>query len=67
MAIFDYQINSVIKTYMNNMKVRAKSVKKEPTANNAQEDDVPVSEDGIKRMFFSRIGEQVTERLKKHE
>jgi hypothetical protein len=67
MVISDYQISSVIKTYMKNMKVRAKSVEKDPTTNNAQEDSVLISEEGIKRMLFNRIGEQMTEKLKKHE
>ena len=68
MVISDYQISSVIKTYMKNMKVRAKSTEKDPANNNGtQEDNVLISEEGIKRMLFNRIGEQMTERLKKHE
>jgi hypothetical protein len=67
MAISGFQINTVIKTYMENMKARAKSVGKEPTTNNAQEDNVLTSEESIKRTFFNRIGERMTERLKKHE
>ena len=68
MTISDYQISSVIKTYMKNMKVKAKSVEKEPVNGNPiHEDNVMISEEGIKRMLFDRIGEQVTERLRKYE
>jgi len=67
MVISDYQISSVIKTYMKNMKVRAKSIERDPAGNGSQEDDVLISQEGIKRMLFGRIGEQMTEKLKKHE
>jgi hypothetical protein len=68
MSISDYQISSVIKTYMKNMKVKAKSVEKEPSNGSVKrEDNVMISEEAMKKMLFSRIGEQMTERLKRHE
>jgi hypothetical protein len=68
MTISDYQISSVIKTYMKNMKTRVKSLEKEPTnGNGTSEDSVRISEEGIKKMLFNRIGEQMTERLKRHD
>jgi hypothetical protein len=68
MTISDYQISSVIKTYMKNMKVKAKCVEKEPANDGViHEDNVMISEEGIKKMLFDRIGEQMTERLKRYE
>jgi hypothetical protein len=68
MSISDYQVSSVIKTYMKNMKVKAKSVEKEATTGSpAHEDNVMISEEGIKKMLFDRIGEQMTEKLKRYE
>jgi hypothetical protein len=68
MTISDYQISSVIKTYMKNMKVKVKGVEKEPANGNiTHEDNVMISEAGMKKMLFDRIGEQMTERLKKYE
>lgn len=68
MTISNYQISSVIKTYVKNMEVKAKYVDKEPTnGNGAQEDSVMISEEGMKKMLFNRIGEQMTKRLKKYE
>jgi hypothetical protein len=68
MSISDYQISSVIKTYMKNMKVKAKYAEKENGNNNTKrEDNVMISEAGMKKMLFERIGEQMTEKLKKYE
>jgi hypothetical protein len=69
MTIANYQISSVIKTYMKNMKVKAKCVEKEEPANGGpiHDDNVMISEEGIKKMLFDRIGEQMTERLKRYE
>jgi hypothetical protein len=68
MSISDYQISSVIKTYMKNMKVKAKCVEQEPPNGNIMhEDNVMISEEGMKKMLFDRIGEQMTERLKRYE
>jgi hypothetical protein len=66
MTISDFQISSVIKTYMKNMKVKAKGVEKEPANGSmVHEDRIVISDAGMKKMLFDRIGEQMTERLKK--
>ena len=66
MTVSDYQINSVIKTYMKNMKDRMGHGDKggdEPP----EEDDVIISEEGMRRVLFERIGEKMTERLRRHD
>lgn len=65
MTISDYQINNVIKTYMKNMK--SKAVLADKTAGSTAEDTVLVSNDGVKKMLFERIGEKMSERLRKHD
>ena len=66
MTISDYQISNVIRTYMKNMKVRAKQVDKDQE-NLTRDDEVAISREGMKRMLFERIGEHTTEKLKKYE
>jgi hypothetical protein len=66
MTVSDYQINSVIKTYMKNMKTRISGLEKTHEAPQ-EEDTVNISEEGIKKVLFERIGEKMTERLKRHE
>jgi hypothetical protein len=65
MVVSDYQINSVIKTYVRNMK--SKMVQADKTPESIVEDRVLVSNDGVRRMLFERIGERMTERLRKHD
>jgi hypothetical protein len=66
MTVSDYQINSVIKTYMRNMKSRMG--RGEDAGDGPQEEDnVIISEDGMKRVLFERIGEKMTERLRRHD
>jgi hypothetical protein len=64
MTISDYQVNNVIKTYVRNMKSRTihADMISEPTA----EDRVLVSDEGVKRMLFDRIGEKMAERLRRN-
>ncbi len=64
MTVSDYQISNVIKTYMRNMK--SKTIHGNVTPEPAAEDRVLVSDEGVKRMLFDRIGEKMTERLRKH-
>ena len=66
MTISDYQISSVIRNYVKNMrgKLDAEYVGAEELE---AEDRSAISEEGMKRMVFERIGEKMTERLKKHE
>jgi len=66
MTVSDYQINSVIKTYMKNMKSRMKCAEKS-WHESTPEDRVLISEEGMKRMLFERIGEKMTERLRRHD
>jgi hypothetical protein len=66
MTISDFQINSVIKTYARNMKVKVRHPEKD-LRGDAREDQVAISEDGMKKMLLLRIGENVPERLSKHE
>jgi hypothetical protein len=66
MTVSNYQINSVIKTYMKNMKSRM-SRHGNACEGPAEEDDVIISEEGMKRVLFERIGEKMTERLRRHD
>ncbi len=62
MTISDYQISSVIKTYMKSMKVKAGQTEKNFDYV-AREDEVNISREGMKKMLYDRIGEQMTEKL----
>jgi hypothetical protein len=65
MTISDYQINSVIRNYLRNMKnkmAQSEMVSWEVLP----EDRVTISNAGMKRVLFERIGERMTERLRKH-
>lgn len=66
MTISDYQISSVIRNYVKNMrgKLDAGCIGSEERE---VEDRTMISEEGMKRLVFERIGEKMTERLKKHE
>ncbi len=66
MTISDYQINNVIRTYVKNMKSRANLVDQSLTEAPA-EDRISISEEGMRRMLFIRIGEKMTERLRRHD
>jgi len=66
MTISDYQISNVIRTYMKNMKVKVRQVDNEPNMV-ARNDEVVISKEGMKRMLFERIEEQMTEKLRKYE
>jgi len=66
MTISDYQISSVIRTYMKNMKVRMKQSGDNHDQEN-REDEVNISREGMKKMLYDRIGEQVTEKLKRYD
>ncbi|MCX8022940.1 MAG: hypothetical protein N2745_09230 [Syntrophorhabdaceae bacterium] len=68
MTISDYQVSSVIKTYMKHMKVRIKSSEnREEKSIPFPEDRVIISDEAIKKMLYNRIGEQMAEKLKNHE
>jgi hypothetical protein len=66
MAISDYQTGSVIKTYMKNMKVKVKD-REDGLTQEPKDDLVAISQEGMKKTLYERIGEQMTEKLKKHD
>lgn len=66
MTISDYQISSVIRNYVKNMRGKLDAGSVGPDEHET-EDRTAISEEGMKRMLFDRIGEKMTERLKKHE
>ncbi len=66
MTISDYQISSVIRTYMKNMKVRMNK-SGDSLGQENREDEVNISREGMKKMLYDRIGEHVTEKLKKND
>ncbi len=66
MTISDYQISSVIRTYMKNMKVRMNRLGNDQEMEH-REDEVNISREGMKKMLYDRIGEHVTEKLKRHD
>ena len=66
MTITDHQINNVIKTYMKSMKVRAGHTEQN-IDDLVRKDEVNISRDAVKKMIYNRIGERVTEKLKKYE
>jgi hypothetical protein len=67
MNVSDFQINSVIKTYMRNMKSRVGQTGERFSPEHTEEDKVAISDEGMKRILFERIGESMTERLRKHD
>jgi hypothetical protein len=66
MTISDYQISSVIRTYMKSMKVRIGQTENNPD-HLTREDEVNISREAMKKMLYDRIGEQMTEKLKKYD
>jgi len=65
MTVSDHQINNVIKTYMKNM--RSRLSRRGRGKGSSEEDSVMISEEAMKRVFFERIGEKMTERLRRHD
>ncbi|MGA2106399.1 MAG: hypothetical protein ABSH25_02020 [Syntrophorhabdales bacterium] len=66
MTISDYQINSVVRTYMKNMSGKVGLTGK-TARDDGPEDQVLISDGAMKKMLFERIGEKMTERLRKHD
>lgn len=66
MTISDYQIVSVIKTYMKNMKEKVKE-KENGLTGKPKNDEVALSQEGLKKVLYGRIGEQMVERTKKYD
>lgn len=66
MSVSDYQILNVIKTYMKSMRGKVDSADMAGKVSGANGD--PLSPDeGMRKMFFARIDEIVSEKVKKHE
>ena len=66
MNISDYQILNVIKTYIKNMRNKVDSADAEGSDREAS-DESATHDEQMKKMVFDRIGEIVTEKIKKHE
>ena len=66
MTISDYQIGSVIQTYMKNMKIMVKE-NEGGLIQKPKNDEVSISREGMRKILYDRIGEQVIERSKKYE
>ncbi len=66
MNVSDYQIHAVIKTYIKSMRGKVDLKKAAGELPGKGGDDL-VADEGMKRMVFDRIGEIVTEKLKRHE
>jgi hypothetical protein len=66
MTISDYQIGSVVKTYMKNMKVKLKE-KEDGLIQKPIDDEALISKEGMRKVLYDRINEQVVERSKRHE
>jgi hypothetical protein len=66
MTISDYQISSVIRTYVRNLKSRMDRIE-EAHSESAITDRVAISDEAMKRILFERIGEKMTEKLRRHE
>ena len=66
MNLSDYQILNVIKTYIRAVRGRVDSADA-AGSDSAPDDDALPSDEGMKKIVFDRIGEIVTEKLRKHE
>ena len=66
MNLSDYQILTVIKTYIRNMRGKVDS-DEPPQDEKHVVDDGSASGEGMKKIVFDRIDEIVTEKIKKHE
>ena len=64
MTLSGYQVDSVIKAYLRNMTIRATSARQEGDIE-FPDDQVVLSEDAMKGMFFKRIRNNMTEKLRK--
>ena len=66
MTITDHRINSVIRTYMKSMKVRAGQTEKDRN-HFIKEDEANISRETVRKVIYNRIGEHMTEKLKKYD
>jgi hypothetical protein len=66
MPISNYQVDSVIKIYVKNMKIRVGQTKENPEENDCDY-QLDISKEGIKKMIYERMGKQMAEKLKKND
>jgi hypothetical protein len=66
MSVSDYQILNVIRTYVRAVRGRVDSADG-AGVDNGPAQDTPRPDEGMKKIVFDRIGEIVTEKLRKHE
>ncbi|OPX98259.1 MAG: hypothetical protein A4E58_00919 [Syntrophorhabdus sp. PtaB.Bin006] len=66
MTVSDFQVNSVIRTYLKNVKSDAKGAGRE-SVKRLEKDAVIISEDGMKKILLERTGDEMSERLRKHD
>jgi len=66
MTISDYQVGNVIKTYLKNMKIKLKE-KETGLIQKSRDDEVLISQEGMKKVLYNRISEQLVERSKKYD
>jgi hypothetical protein len=65
MTLSNYQIDRVIKAYLRNMTLRAASGN-DDLHGELPEDQVAISEEALKTMFFGRIQKHLTKKLTRH-
>jgi hypothetical protein len=66
MTISDYQVGSVIKTYLKNMRIKLKE-KENGLIQKPRDDEVLISQEGMKKVLYNRISKQLVERSKKYD
>lgn len=66
MTVSDFQVNSVIRTYLKNVKSEVKGTGRE-SVKKFEKDAVIISEDGMKKILLEGNGEEMSERLRKHD
>jgi ribosomal protein S20 len=66
MTVSDFQVKSVIRTYLKNVKSDAKETGRE-SVKKLERDAVIISEDGMKKVLLEKNSEEMSERLRKHD
>jgi hypothetical protein len=66
MTISNFQVDSVIKTYMKNMKIRARQFEENPKENDCDY-ELDISKEGMKKMMYERMEKQMAEKLKTND
>jgi len=66
MTISDYQVSSVIRTYMKHMKMKLKP-RENPSSRKIGEDQVVISEEAMKEILLERVKERMNEVVNTNE